>query len=97
NVRQLENTIERAMVLTNSDEIDIEALPGEIKGISDDGKLIFNGNELSIKKATRILEEDLIRKALKKTKGNRTHASKILEISHRALLYKIKEYNIQDL
>jgi len=96
NVRQLENTIERAMVLTNTDIIDIDSLPGEIKGISDDGKLVFNGNELSIKKGSRILEEDLIRKALKKTKGNRTHASKILEISHRALLYKIKEYCIQD-
>ncbi len=96
NVRQLENTIERAMVLSNSDEIDIDALPGEVKGISEDGKLVFNGNELSIKKATRILEADLIRKALKKTKGNRTHAAKILEISHRALLYKIKEYNLQD-
>ena len=96
NVRQLENTVERAMVLTNSDVIDIDALPGEIKGISDDGKLVFNGNDLSIKKGSRILEEDLIRKALKKTKGNRTHASKILEISHRALLYKIKEYSILD-
>lgn len=96
NVRQLENTIERAMVLTNSEQIDIDSLPGEVKGVSDDGRLVFNGNELSIKKATRILEADLIRKALRKTKGNRTHASRILEISHRALLYKIKEYNIQD-
>jgi two-component system response regulator AtoC len=96
NVRQLENTIERAMVLSNSEHIGIESLPGEVKGMSEDGKLVFNGNELSIKKATRILEADLIRKALKKTKGNRTHAARILEISHRALLYKIKEYNIQD-
>ena len=97
NVRQLENTIERAMVLTNDEYIDIDALPGEVKGVTSDGKLVFSGSELSIKKASRILEEDLIRKALKKTRGNRTHASKILEISHRALLYKIKEYNIQEL
>jgi two-component system response regulator AtoC len=52
--------------------------------------------ELSIKKNTRIIEEELIRRALKKTRGNRTSAAKILEISHRALLYKIKEFGIAD-
>jgi two-component system response regulator AtoC len=52
--------------------------------------------ELSIKKTTRVLEEELIRKALVATGGNRTNAAKILEISHRALLYKIKEYAIKD-
>jgi len=36
----------------------------------------------------------LIRKALRKTKGNHTHAARLLEISHRALLYKIKDYGI---
>jgi two-component system response regulator AtoC len=50
--------------------------------------------EYSIKKASKALETKLIRKALRKTKGNHTHAAKILEISHRALLYKIKEYGI---
>ena len=49
---------------------------------------------LSIKKATRELEADLIRRALGVTQGNRTNAAKLLEISHRALLYKMKEYGI---
>jgi two-component system response regulator AtoC len=49
---------------------------------------------LSIKKATREIEQDLIRRALGVTKGNRTNAAKLLEISHRALLYKMKEYGI---
>ena len=49
------------------------------------------------RRPTRIIEEELIRKALRETKGNRTNAAKILEISHRALLYKIKEYGIDDL
>jgi two-component system response regulator AtoC len=50
--------------------------------------------DLSIKKATRTLEQDLIRRALGVTQGNRTNAAKLLEISHRALLYKMKEYGI---
>jgi two-component system response regulator AtoC len=41
------------------------------------------------------MEMDLISKALIKTGGNRTHAAKILEISHRALLYKLKEYGLE--
>ena len=53
--------------------------------------------ELSVKKTMRIIEEILIRRALQKTKGNRTRAAEILEISHRALLYKIKDYQITDL
>jgi two-component system response regulator AtoC len=54
-------------------------------------------NEMSIKKTTRVIEEELIRRALQATGGNRTNAAKILEISHRALLYKIKEFGIEDL
>jgi two-component system response regulator AtoC len=40
------------------------------------------------------MEEQLIRKALKKTKGNRTHAARILEISHPSLISKIRGYAI---
>ncbi|MEZ4288649.1 MAG: helix-turn-helix domain-containing protein [Polyangiales bacterium] len=47
-------------------------------------------DDLSIKKTTRRIEEELIARALKKTDGNRTAAARLLEISHRALLYKIK-------
>jgi two-component system response regulator AtoC len=41
-----------------------------------------------------MLEREYIRKALDRTGGNRTRAAKLLEISHRALLYKIKEYEM---
>jgi two-component system response regulator AtoC len=50
--------------------------------------------ELSLKRAVRALEERYIRAALRRTKGNRTRAAEVLEISHRALLYKVKEYGI---
>jgi two-component system response regulator AtoC len=52
-------------------------------------------NELSIKKMMAIMEQELIKKALEKTNGNRTWAAKLLEISHRALLYKIKRYGLE--
>ncbi len=46
------------------------------------------------KRALRGVEEQLIRAALERTGGNRTRAAELLEISHRALLYKIKEYGL---
>ena len=66
-------------------EVVASGAPGA--GPGDDG-------DLSIKRASRRAEEDLIRRALAKTGGNRTRAAELLEISHRALLYKIKEYGI---
>ena len=97
NVRELENTIEHAMVLAESSIIELESLPEKIRQSSDRIRKTLLSGELSIKKTTRIVEEELIRRALKKTGGNRTNAAKILEISHRALLYKIKEYGLSDL
>ena len=94
NVRELENTIERATVLSDSDTIDESDLPERIRQARDPIKLQLQSGELSIKKTTRVIEEVLIKRALTATKGNRTKASKLLEISHRALLYKIKNYHI---
>ena len=48
----------------------------------------------SLKRAMAELEETFIKAALRRTRGNRTRAAELLEISHRALLYKIKDYGI---
>ncbi len=97
NVRELENTIERAMVLADGDILQVTDLPERIRDALDPVQVQLASGELSIKKTTLAIEEILIRRALTKTKGNRTRAAEVLEISHRALLYKIKDYNITDL
>jgi two-component system response regulator AtoC len=97
NVRELENTIERAMVLSEGEQIVAADLPERIREARDPVQVQLASGELSVKKTTRIIEEILIRRALQKTKGNRTRAAEVLEISHRALLYKIKDYQITDL
>lgn len=97
NVRELENTIERAMVLSEGEQIIAADLPERIREARDPVQVQLASGELSVKKTTRIIEEILIRRALQKTKGNRTRAAEVLEISHRALLYKIKDYQIVDL
>ena len=97
NVRELENTIERAMVLCDGDVIDAHDLPERLRDALDPVQVQLASGELSVKKTTAVIEEILIRRALQKTRGNRTRAAELLEISHRALLYKIKDYKISDL
>ena len=82
------------MVLAENDLIVAEDLPERVREARDPIQMQLMSQELSIKKTQRIIEEILIRRALQKTKGNRTRAAEVLEISHRALLYKIKDYQI---
>jgi len=93
NVRELENAIERAIVLADGDRLTVTDF-SRIRESQDRIRQTLASGELSIKKTTRIIEEELIRRALTKTGGNRTRASEFLEISHRALLYKIKDYEV---
>jgi two-component system response regulator AtoC len=95
NVRELENVVERAMILTTGDAITLECLPYDIRSY---GPKIpdFLGEEetLSLKKATKDLERVLIAKALNRTGGNRSKAAGILEISYPSLLQKIKAHGL---
>jgi len=92
NVRELENIIERAMILTEEDTIGVEALSMPLHG-EEETPAISSG--LSIKKGAQEMEIRLIKEALDKTGGNRLQAARILEISHRALLYKLKDYGLE--
>ncbi len=96
NVRELENTIERAMVLCESDAIGAGDLPERVREALDPVQVQLRTGELSVKKTVAAVEQILITRALKKTGGNRTRAAELLEISHRALLYKIKDYKIEE-
>lgn len=101
NIRELENTIERGIILAETDTITMECLPEKMRELSESSfslqahsTLGIDEDNLSIKQKVRDLETKLILRALEATKGNRTHAAKLLEISHRTLLYKLKEYSL---
>jgi two-component system response regulator AtoC len=97
NARELENCLERALVLSDGDTVELSALPPHIVTSEEGAPAIISqaySTSLSIKESTAKLEVDLITKALALTKGNKTQAAKILEISHRTLLYKLKEYGL---
>ncbi len=94
NIRELENVMEAAVMLACGDRIAIQDLPPRI--VLAPSQADGSGMDLCLKSRRRALEIDLILRALRATGGNRTHAAKRLDISHRALLYKIKEYGISD-
>jgi two-component system response regulator AtoC len=100
NVRELENCIQRMLLLCDGDALDAGCLPDHLQKrtlVARQGELSLPSDVqgFSVKRASEQLERQLIRQALEKTGGNRTHAAKILEISHRSLLYKLKEYGIE--
>ena len=83
NVRELENIIERAMIMCNSDIIERELL-------------FFLGQEnINLQMGTlKEMERELIKKSLIENKGNRTKTAQHLGISRRSLILKLKVYQI---
>ena len=69
-------------------------LPPQLHARQEPTQAVLASGELSIKRASAYIERELIRRALEETGGNRTHAAKLLEISHRSLLYKLKDYEL---
>ncbi len=83
NIRELQNVIERAVILT-SGEIDEEHLNIEI----------FPGPPLAVDGVLQKLERETIQKVLAEVSGNRKTAAQILGVSLRTLQYRIKEYGL---
>jgi len=98
NVRELQNCVERAVILTDGGVIQPENLGMRVKepaepGLSDlpsEGSLQEVANA-----ATRYAESRLIRRVLKESGGNKTKAAEILKVSYKTLLTKIKDYGIE--
>lgn len=97
NVRELENVIERAVVMAESDIITPKYFGDLGAGVIKPDltpSMDFDPEKITLKEAIKEVEMDMIKKALEKTEGRKPLAAKILGISHPALLYKIKEYDI---
>jgi two-component system response regulator AtoC len=96
NIRELENVLERALVLTEGTRITIDELPETVRRPAPDSPgPMADTDDLSVKRHGARLEKHLIQLALDRTGGNRTQAAELLELSPRALRYKIQEYGIE--
>ena len=96
NIRELENVLERALVLTEGPLITVDDLPEAVRRPPPETPGIqADMDDLSVKRHGARLEKHLIQLALDRTGGNKTQAAELLELSPRALRYKIQEYGIE--
>jgi two-component system response regulator HydG len=89
NIRELENTIERAAILCLGEQIGLRELPVAVRQSAE------SGERPAVPRAGMTLKEmekELILSTLKKTDGNRTRAAEILDITRQTLQNKLKEY-----
>ncbi|OGU69946.1 MAG: two-component system response regulator [Ignavibacteria bacterium RBG_16_36_9] len=94
NVRELENIIERAVVLTRGKVITLSDLPMNIKGFKEERTLAALGKG-TLTEQVEAIEKQLIYDALHESDGNQTKAGKLLGLTERNLRYKLKKYNIK--
>ncbi|UCD51027.1 MAG: hypothetical protein JSW27_00025, partial [Phycisphaerales bacterium] len=90
NIRELENCIERAVLLCQDDVIRSEHLPPSLQMISKKE----SATKASLTEIIANKERELIVDALKKAGGRQRSAAAELGITERILGYKIKKYNI---
>lgn len=94
NIRELQNIIERAVIICRGDEILPEHLPNEIRGTqaeSESGIVInFPDKGVSLEE----VEKHLLIKALEKSKGNQSKAAELLGITRSAFIYRSQKYGI---
>jgi len=106
NVREMENVMERAMVLSRGQAIGVNHLPQDIAGSNDTGVgqaarpadapggESLASQDFALDSAVEKLERRYIARALERCGGNKTKAARLLDISERTLWYKLKKYDI---
>jgi two-component system NtrC family response regulator len=93
NVRELENIIERAVVISQDPMISTRELPfQECAGTEDSGE---PGHSGSLQEAMEDLERRMIREALEQAQSNQSQAARLLGLSERMLRYKLKKYGFK--
>lgn len=90
NVRELKHILERALLLSQDNEISLEDLPEEVASASSSTQ-----GELCFKKYRDLIEREIIFRTLQECQGNKSETAKRLGISRKTLWKKLKEFSIQ--
>lgn len=97
NVRELKNAIERAAVLGRDKILLPEHLPMKIQTFSTEKKMdVLNFEDKSLREIVQEVEKKAIKKALEQNGWNKTRTAKKLQMSRKALWYKIEEYKLKE-
>ncbi|MBI4395036.1 MAG: nif-specific transcriptional activator NifA [Candidatus Omnitrophica bacterium] len=98
NVREVENAIERAVVMCKEEVVGREHFPFDLQAHitkpADDALVAQNDGVQNLPQAIENLEKQLLLSALKKSSGNKRKAARLLGITERILGYKVKQYRL---
>lgn len=94
NIRELENLMERLVVLSTEEVIPLSMIPPDMLTEEIDVPIETAGEGLHLKKATQILEKRFIERALKLTDGNLQHAAELLGVHRSTVQTKIRELGL---
>lgn len=95
NVRELANVVERAVLLTEGDRIEVDALPAEVRQEDDESEgaaaICLGKDGIDMDE----LERDLLVEALRIAEGNRTEAGRLLGLSRHQVRNRLKKYGVE--
>jgi DNA-binding NtrC family response regulator len=97
NVRQLENIVERAVVLARGDTVEVSELPSELLTTAPSAPAHAGKTDVIIplKKALEEPERQIILRAIEYAGGNRDEAAKLLGINRSTLFYKLRKLKVK--
>ncbi len=93
NVRELENILERAVVIARGDYIETSDLP--FSPLEEDQPRGQNWNRGTLKESIEFLEREMVINSMAEAENHQTRAARILGISERMLRYKLKKYGLK--
>ena len=93
-VRELENVIERAVLLSDGDYLSLDDLPNSLQQPSEDGEFQMDNDKLD--EAMQVFEKHHIQSVLKRTDGNKSEAARLLGIDPSTLYRKMERLGLSD-
>jgi transcriptional regulator with PAS, ATPase and Fis domain len=96
NIRELENVVERMLVLSDGDRITEEDLPEALQGEAGppaNGRLLLELPDEGV--SLEAIERELLLRALEKASGNQTQAARYLDISRRTFIYRMEKHGLR--
>jgi two-component system response regulator PilR (NtrC family) len=99
NIRELENVIERAMVLGSGPVIDVDALPPDVRQPGAGTSIVVDlpADGLDLEATLARIEQRYIEMALERTSGVQTRAAELLKVSFRQFRYKLRKHSLRAL
>ena len=96
NIRELENIVEQAVVLTRGNVVAMADLPSTVRQLPLENKPAFPSLHGSFAEQVAAFEQELIRQALAETIGVQRRAADLLGMNERHLRYKLQKYGMKD-